>query len=178
MPAEGRKSEYAYAPTLTLKRFIIRPLIIQEQCDAQRPTCSACQGDTAHCIYRDNGKRAAGGSRVEEIARLLDSLPEEQVEQVLGVLQSQAGLGRIVSVLRGGVEITRQPFEFALASTILDLPFVSLELGAQNPIAYPFLTPIQKVFIDQDTLARLTQSRGQPSTLPLYVRSLPKDISF
>lgn len=72
-------------------------------------------------------------------------------------------------MLRGGIDITEQPSGLSIASTILEQPFVSLELGLQNPVAYPFLAPIDDITMHQDTLNRLTRSRGGSSVLPLYV---------
>ena len=63
-------------------------------------------------------------------------------------------------MLRGGIDLNAQPSSLATASAALEQSSVSLELGAQNPIAYPFLTPMRDVSIEQDTLDRLTQSRG------------------
>lgn len=70
-------------------------------------------------------------------------------------------------MLRGGIDITQQPSGIAVASSNLERSFVSLEIEVQNPIAYPFLAPIHGISTNQDTLSRLTQSRGGSSALPL-----------
>ena len=72
-------------------------------------------------------------------------------------------------MLRGGINLNAQPSGLAVASATLEQSSASLELGTQNPIAYPFLTPMRDVSIEQDTLDRLTQSRGGSSTQPSYV---------
>ncbi len=139
-----------------------------KQCDGQRPTCASCAGDTPQCTYRDDEKRTTKGSpAIEAVVRLLDSLPTEQVEQVLGVLKSQAGPARVASVLRGGIDITQRPSGLAIGATTLGSSLVSQELEIHNPVAYPFLAPIHDIPIEQDTINRLTQPRGGPLALPL-----------
>jgi hypothetical protein len=109
---------------------------------------------------------------VAEVVRVLNLLPEEQVVQVLKAVKDQAGRGRIASVLGGGITVIHQPSAMVIASSTLEQSFVSLELGALNPIAYPFLPQVDAGLDSQNTLKKLTQPRGASPAWHMYDRDL------
>ncbi|KAK5990592.1 Nitrogen assimilation transcription factor nit-4-like protein [Cladobotryum mycophilum] len=112
------------------------------RCDGNRPACSACQGRAEPCIYREVHLTKESAQHILEIIYLLNSMPKEEASRVLKFLKTEKDASIVLSVLRGGMDAKQRPSDATVAAAIMEESFLSLELEAQNPVAYPMLSPI------------------------------------
>ncbi|KAH0497710.1 hypothetical protein TgHK011_004996 [Trichoderma gracile] len=135
------------------------------RCDGLRPTCSTCRGIAVRCTYRDDYKLTpeAQGLLVE-VMRILNSLPEREAIRMLRYLKSETDAAVILSTLRGGISMIHQPSELRNAVATMDNSFHALQLGSQNPVAYPYLPPLHPQALPRDDFRQLTTMGSQPSS--------------
>ncbi|KAK1237058.1 hypothetical protein MKX07_000480 [Trichoderma sp. CBMAI-0711] len=146
------------------------------RCDGLRPTCSTCRELAVRCTYRDDYKLTpeAQGLLVE-VMRLLNSLPEREAIRMLRYLKSETDAAVILSTLRGGISAIHQPSELRIAVATMDNSFHALQLGSQNPVAYPYLPPLQPQALPRDDFRRLTTMGSKPSSPYSPSRRMPWD---
>lgn len=146
---------------------LVRMLRDDRQCDGLKPECSACQMHKSQCSYERGPLTPNAKLSIVEVVTLLNSLPPGETIRMLAMLKTETSAASILSILNGGMDSKQRPSEAALAASMLNRTFESMELEAQNPKAYPTLSSVGSEILRSSKYSRLLRSRGGTSALPL-----------
>ena len=95
------------------------------------------------CVYRDSTAIPPQTAKLlVEVVRLLNSMPGDDAVRALQQLRGESDARVILSVLRGGIDITQRPSELSTTTAVMDNGLQSIELANYFPIAYPRLPRI------------------------------------
>lgn len=95
------------------------------------------------CVYRDNTALPPQTAKVlVEVVRLLNSMPGNDAAHALRQLRGEPDARVILSVLRGGMDVTQRPSELSTTAPTVDNSLQNIELANHFPIAYPRLPRI------------------------------------
>ncbi|KAK2590778.1 hypothetical protein QQS21_011532 [Conoideocrella luteorostrata] len=139
--------------------------LIDLQCDGQRPTCTACEGKTDECSYRDESEMSQESqSLVLEVIRVLNTVPAEEIIQKLQALKREIDASTILSILRDQ-DILNLDADYSNTIATMNDELQSLELGPQNPNAYPTVPTLTSDTLRGDVYQQLIQPTAQTSSV-------------
>ncbi|KAI0168839.1 hypothetical protein GGR52DRAFT_493079 [Hypoxylon sp. FL1284] len=139
------------------------------KCDGQRPRCSNCvRRAVRFCLYVDKPK---AGPEAMEAVELLKILSKEHAAVLLGALRSTDDPATALSIFKERADVEGT----APARSQLEL-----ELMANNPAAYPPLSPIDASELASSNLLRPVRSSaaGDKADLSSPIKSITTDRQF